>query len=55
VTIDSKTGAASASGDVQPVETLASFGRTMLAAVGVDDATAAASIRAGKVIGGALA
>jgi hypothetical protein len=55
VAIDSKTGAASASGDVQPVETLASFGRTMLAAVGVDDATAAARIRAGKVIGGALA
>ena len=55
VAIDSKTGAASASGDVQPVETLASFGRTMLAAVGVDDATAAARIHAGKVIGGALA
>jgi hypothetical protein len=55
VAIDSKTGAASASGDVQPVDTLASFGRTMLAAVGVADATAAARIRGGKVIGGALA
>src|SRR4051812_23218325 len=55
VAIDSKTGAASVSGDVQPVETLASFGRTMLAAVGVPEATVDARIRGGKVIGGALA
>ncbi len=53
--IDSKTGIGAAGGDVAPVETLASFGRTMLAAVGVDSATAATQITAGKVITAALA
>ena len=33
--IDSKTGVASASGDVSALNSLAAFGRTMLAAVGV--------------------
>jgi hypothetical protein len=53
--IDSKTGTGSASGDVSPVESLPSFGRTMLAAVGVDTATTNAAISTGKVITGALA
>ena len=53
--IDSKSGAGAAGGDISPVESLASFGRTMLAAVGVDAATASAEITSGKVITGALA
>jgi len=55
VAIDSKSGAPAAGGDVAPPETLGSFGRTVMAAVGVDDATAAAKIHVGKVIRGALA
>ena len=53
--INSTSGAGAAGGDVSPIETLASLGRTMLAAVGVDDATAASQITAGKVIRAALA
>jgi hypothetical protein len=53
--IDSKTGVGAAGGDVAPVESLASYGRTMLAAVGVDSATAATQITSGKVITAALA
>jgi hypothetical protein len=55
VAIDSKTGAANPSGDVPAVSTLGSFGKTMLAAVGVDPATIAAQISSGAVITGALA
>jgi hypothetical protein len=53
--IDSKTGQGSASGDVHAVDTLAAFGRTMLAAVGVDATSIAADIPAGQVIPAALA
>ncbi|HVR60974.1 MAG TPA: hypothetical protein VMU50_03700 [Polyangia bacterium] len=53
--IDSKTGAGSAGGDIKPLDTLASFGRTMMAAVGVDDATIGAAVLSGKVITAALA
>jgi hypothetical protein len=53
--IDSQTGAAAAGGDVAPLQSLASFGRTVLAAVGVDDTTAAAQISGGKVVRAALA
>jgi hypothetical protein len=52
--IDSATGTGAASGDVSPSESLSSFGRTLLSAVGVDDATIASQIRVGKVIRGAL-
>jgi len=52
--IDSKTGAGSPSGDIAPLETLSSFGRTMLAAVGVDPAVIASQITAGRVIAPAL-
>jgi hypothetical protein len=51
----STTGAAGAGGDVQPVESLASLGRTALAAVGVDAATIGAAITTGKVVPAALA
>ena len=52
--IDAATGAASGSGDVSAVETLAAFGKTALAAVGVDSAVINKAISAGKVVSGAL-
>jgi hypothetical protein len=53
--VDSSTGEGSASGDVAADETLPSFGRTVLTAVGVDAATTNAAILSGKVISAALA
>jgi hypothetical protein len=53
--IDSKTGTGSAHGDIPPLQTLPSFGRTLLSAVGVDPATLDAEISGGTVIGPALA
>jgi hypothetical protein len=53
--IDSKTGRASPSGDISAVESLASFGQTVLAGVGVDPASVSAAVASGKVISGALA
>jgi hypothetical protein len=53
--INSTTGAGGAGGDVLPVASLASFGRTTLAAVGVDTATIGAAITTGKVVPAALA
>ncbi len=54
VGIDSASGTASASGDVSPIDSLASFGKTVMAAVGVDQAAIDAAIPAGKVIRGML-
>jgi hypothetical protein len=53
--IDSKTGTGSTSGDVQPLGSLASFGQTMLAAVGVAPALISSDVSSGTVITGALA
>ncbi len=53
--IDSKTGKGSASGDIAAASTLASFGQTLLAAVGVDAATIASELKTGQVITAALA
>ena len=53
--IDSATGAGGAGGDVAPLETLASFGKTALAAVGGDAAALGSKILNGKVIAAALA
>ncbi len=53
--IDSKTGQGTASGDIAAVDTLTSYGRTMLAAVGIDPGVIAAQIPAGQVIAPALA
>ncbi|HEX7841915.1 MAG TPA: hypothetical protein VF469_30805 [Kofleriaceae bacterium] len=53
--INSQSGVGAAGGDVAPGSTLASFGKTMLAAVGVDPATIDAKISGGKVIAAALA
>jgi hypothetical protein len=52
--IDSTTGAGSASGDVKAVDTLASFGKTMLASIGVESAAVETAIPAGRVIKAAL-
>ncbi len=53
--IDSKTGASSAKGDISAGESLASYGKTLLSAVGVDSATIDAQISVGKVVSGQLA
>lgn len=53
--IDSKTGKSAPGGDIQASSTLPSFGRTMLAAVGVAPDAIAREITKGQVITGALA
>jgi hypothetical protein len=53
--IDSQTGRASPSGDISPVDSLASFGQTVLAGAGIDLAEVSAAVSSGKVIAGALA
>jgi hypothetical protein len=53
--IDSASGKGTSSGDISAIDTLGSYGQTMLAAVGVDPATIAMQITAGKVVSGALA
>ena len=53
--IDSTSGASAADGDISAGDTLASYGKTLLAAVGVDPSTISSQINGGKVIAGALA
>jgi hypothetical protein len=53
--IDSKTGLGSLNGDIARVGTLASFGRTLLAAFGVDAGAIDSLIPSGQVIAPALA
>ncbi|HVT08566.1 MAG TPA: DUF1501 domain-containing protein [Polyangia bacterium] len=53
--IDSATGASSPTGDVPALQSLASFGQTVLAAVGAPDAARSANVKSGKVITAALA
>jgi hypothetical protein len=55
VTINSSTGAPSSSGDVPPTDTLASFGKSVMAAVGIAQPTIDSLIPGGKVIRGGLA
>jgi hypothetical protein len=55
VAINSTSGAGGAGGDVIPAETLASFGKTALAAVGVGAKVIETSITTGKVVPAALA
>ncbi|HEX4454496.1 MAG TPA: hypothetical protein VH143_26725 [Kofleriaceae bacterium] len=56
MSINSSSGAGVASGgDIATTDTLSSFGKTMLASVGVDDTTIDTLISGGKVISGALA
>jgi len=53
--IDSKSGRGSASGDIAAIDTLASFGKTLLASVGVAPDVISAAITSGQVIQPALA
>lgn len=53
--INSSTGASSSSGDVAAIDSLPSFGKSVMAAVGIDQATIDAAIPVGKVIRGGLA
>ena len=53
--IDSKTGQSTKNGDISAAETLASYGKTLLASVGVDAATVSSRVTGGKVITGRLA
>jgi hypothetical protein len=52
--IDSKSGVGVAGGDIPASQTLGAFGKTMLAAVGVDPTVIASSISIGQVIAPAL-
>jgi len=54
VAFNSASGATTGMTDVQPPDSLASFGKTTLAAVGVDSSFIEANIPSGKVISGAL-
>jgi hypothetical protein len=53
--VDSATGKGGSGGDVAPSATLASFGKTMLASLGVDAATISTAITSGTVVPAALA
>jgi hypothetical protein len=53
--IDSKTGLGSASGDIAPLSTLTTFGQTVMAAVGVSQATISSLISGGQILSPALA
>jgi hypothetical protein len=53
--VDSSTGLGKADGDIAAVSTLASFGRTLLAAIGTSDADQQSLIMQGKVFRSALA
>ena len=48
------TGAPGGASDVQPSESLASFGKTMLASIGVDSGTVNSLVTTGSVISGVL-
>jgi hypothetical protein len=52
--INSQNGSGGAGGDIEPAASLPSFGKTLLTAVGVDDAAIDQSITAGKVVPAAL-
>jgi len=52
--IDSKTGAASSTSDISNIDTLASYGRTLLAAVGVESSVIETQITSGSVVTGVL-
>ncbi len=53
--ISSQTGKGGPGGDITPVSSLASFGKTMMSAFGVDAASITADIPSGTVISAALA
>jgi hypothetical protein len=52
--VDSKSGQSSAKGDIVAIDTLAAYGQTLLAAVGVDSSVINAQITSGSVVSGVL-
>jgi hypothetical protein len=48
--VDSKSGQSSAQGDIAAIDTLAAYGQTLLAAVGVDPSVISSQITAGSVV-----
>jgi hypothetical protein len=52
--IDPTTGGVATSGGIAPVETLASYGQTIMAASGIDDTTIATAITSGQIVKGAI-
>jgi hypothetical protein len=55
VPIDSKTGAGKADGDIRPLDTMAAFAQTMLAAVGGDPSVITSPSNTAKVVASVLA
>jgi hypothetical protein len=53
--IDSKTGAGKSGGDIAAVNTLGTFGKTLLAGAGVDSGVIDSSVQVGQVLAPALA
>jgi hypothetical protein len=53
--IDSNSGAGTSGGDIKAVDTLASFGQTMLAAIGADPSGITSPSNTGKIVKAALA
>jgi hypothetical protein len=53
--VDSQTGVSRSDGDISAGDTLASYGQTLLAAVGVDNAVIREQISSGKIVSGVLA
>ncbi len=53
--IDSKSGTGTAGGDIRALDTLGSYGKTILAGVGVDSSVIESQITSGQVIAAALA
>jgi hypothetical protein len=54
VAVDSKTGAGDPGGEVKPLDTLAAFGQTMLAALGADPSVIRSPMGTAKVISSVL-
>ncbi len=52
--IDSKSGQSSTSGDIKAIDSLAAYGQTLMASVGVDSATIKSQILTGTVVSGVL-
>jgi len=53
--IDSASGNGAASGDITALDSLASFGKTVMQAVGIDSAAISKEITSGKAVTGAIA
>ncbi len=53
--INSSSGAGTTAGDIATTDTLASFGKTVMTAVGIDSSFISTAITSGKVVKGALA